>query len=258
MESNEQRRDHGTPSLMLEFWYVFAVGLLVGFGLSIPVGPINILCIQRTLAEGRRAGLISGLGAATSDAIYGIIAMVGLSLVSGYIAEHTVALRVIAGVALLLLGAKSLYDGYWGQVVCSSRGRRRHWIRTWASHAGAYLSTFVLTMTNPATLLALAAIFAALGLARRNLSHYDIFGLCTGVFIGATLWWCTVVLVVWWVRRFFRPERLMSVNKVSGVILTICGLAVLLSPLFLPPRSASSTNQGGSATIFQILLPPSG
>jgi len=215
---------------LMELGYVFIVGLILGFGISIPVGPINLICVQRTLNEGRKAGFIAGLGAATADSIYGLVAAVGISFVAEELQAHNIALRVLGGLLLIVVGAKTIYDARRG--VMNGRGDddHRHWIRDWASHAGNFFATFILTLTNPITILAFAALFTGLGLSKHDLTHLLEGGLWLGVFIGASAWWWTVVLLVSFFRNLFNAKRLVVVNRVAGGLMAICGLFILVSP----------------------------
>ena len=229
----------------MEFGYVFLVGLVLGFGISIPVGPINILCVQRTLTEGRRAGIIAGLGAATADSIYGLIAAIGLTLVADTLCEHKVALHIVGGSILILLGAKTLYDGIRGRTNGRTTDGHRHWIRELASHAGNFFSTFLLTLTNPATIVAFAAMFASLGLAHHKLTHVLEGGLWLGVLLGASAWWIAVVMFVSLFRKTIQTEHLATVNKMAGILMAIFGIAILVWPFVVKepePETASSMN----------------
>ena len=220
----------------MEIGYVFLVGLVLAFGISIPVGPINIICVQRTLAEGRRAGLAAGLGAAVADSIYGLVAVLGLSLVAPYIEAYRTELRVIGGLVLLALGSKMIYDAY-RQIPRRRRPQRRSVVREYASHVGAFLSTFVLTLTNPFTVIAFGAMFATLGIAERDLSRLAEGSLVLGVFVGASLWWLTLVMIVAAFRRKLTVRWMVYANRIAAVAMTLFGLFVLFSPLVMSPRN---------------------
>ena len=139
---------------MLEFELLWK-GAVIGFAIAAPVGPIGLLCIRRTLAEGRLIGLVSGLGAATADAIYGLVAGFGLTAVSGFLIGQGFWLRVIGGAFLCWLGAR-IFVSEPATKAASVDGR---------GLVGAYASTLALTLTNPTTILSFVAIFAGLGVA---------------------------------------------------------------------------------------------
>ena len=196
-------------------------GLAIGFSIAAPVGPIGVLCIRRTLAEGRRSGLVSGLGAATADAVYGCIAGFGLVFISNFMVSQQVWLRLIGGVFLCYLGIKTLLAKP-AEQAASIKGK---------GLISAYASTFLLTLTNPMTIISFAAIFAGLGLAGTR-GNYGAAGiLVLGVFCGSALWWLILSGGVGLFRTRFNPVSLRWVNRISGLIITGFGLFALLSIL---------------------------
>jgi len=196
-------------------------GLVIGFSIAAPVGPIGVLCIRRTLAEGRVSGLVSGLGAATADAIYGCIAGFGLTFISSFLVSQQLWLRVIGGAFLCYLGIKTLLAKPAEQAT-PTKGN---------GLVGAYASTFFLTLTNPMTIISFAAIFAGLGLASTSRSYGSAGVLVLGVFIGSALWWLILSGGVGIFRDKFNPRGLQWVNRISGAVITGFGLFALLSAL---------------------------
>lgn len=197
----------------------FLRGLLIGFSIAAPVGPIGILCIRRTLAEGRLAGLLSGLGAATADALYGCIAGFGLTFVSGVLIDQAFWVRLIGGIFLCYLGVRTLLAAPSTQPA------------TGTSHQGLlgnYLSTVFLTLTNPTTILSFAAVFAALGLATTGGNYWTAMALVAGVFIGSALWWLLLSGGVSLLRSRFNPDGLKWLNRISGSILLGFGIIALI------------------------------
>ncbi|MBS1966520.1 MAG: LysE family transporter, partial [Chloroflexi bacterium SZAS-1] len=154
-------------------------GLLIGFSIAAPVGPIGALCIRRTLANGRAAGLVSGLGAATADAMYGCIAGFGLTFISSLLMSQQLWLKLIGGAFLCYLGIRTLLARPAAQAANASG----------VGLFGAYASTFFLTLTNPTTILSFLAVFAGLGLASAAGNYGAAALLVLGVFIGSALWW---------------------------------------------------------------------
>ncbi len=197
-------------------------GMIIGFSIAAPVGPIGVLCIRRTLAEGRASGLVSGLGAATADAVYGCIAGFGLTFFSNFLVNQQVGLRLIGGVFLCYLGLKTLVGAKPAEQAAQAQGH---------GLMGAYASTFVLTLTNPMTILSFAAIFAGLGLANTGTDYGTAAVLVLGVFIGSSLWWLALSGGVGLVREKFNVHALQWVNRISGVIITGFGLFALLSAM---------------------------
>jgi threonine/homoserine/homoserine lactone efflux protein len=195
----------------------FLRGLAIGFSIAAPVGPIGVLCIRRTLAEGRTSGLASGLGAATADAIYGCIAGFGLTFISNTLISQQVWLHLIGGVFLCYLGLKTFQARPAEEVALTGAN----------SLVGDYASTFFLTLTNPLSIFAFAAIFAGLEGASGN--YVSAGALVLGVFIGSALWWLTLSTGVSLFRAKVTPHGLRWINRISGLIITGFGLLVLLS-----------------------------
>lgn len=194
-------------------------GLLIGFSIAAPVGPIGILCIRRTLSDGRLSGLISGLGAATADAVYGSIAGFGLAFISTFLIHQEHWLRLFGGSFLCYLGIKTLVAKPADQAA-PTRGN---------SLPRAYLSTFLLTLTNPLTILSFAAIFAGLGLAGAG-DHYTGAGmLVLGVFTGSALWWFLLSSGMGILKEKFTQGGLLWVNRISGIIILGFGIYALAS-----------------------------
>lgn len=194
-------------------------GLIIGFSIAAPVGPIGVLCIRRTLAEGRASGLVSGLGAATADAIYGCIAGFGLTFISSLLISQQVWLRLIGGAFLCYMGLKTFLARP-AEQAASAKGN---------GLVGAYASTFFLTLTNPMTILSFVAIFAGLGVASASGNYVSAGLLVLGVFIGSALWWLILSGGVGMFQAKFSPHRLRWINRVSGIIITGFGLLALLS-----------------------------
>jgi threonine/homoserine/homoserine lactone efflux protein len=193
-------------------------GFFIGFSIAAPVGPIGLLCIRRTLAEGRTAGLVSGLGAATADAIYGFIAGFGLTFISTLFISQQVWFRVVGGLFLLYLGLKTFLSGP-AEQTASAKGNRL---------MGTYASTFFLTLTNPMTILSFAAIFAGLGVASTSGNYLSAGVLVLGVFSGSALWWLLLSSGVAVFRAKFNLRELKWVNRISGILIMLFGLYVLL------------------------------
>lgn len=189
-------------------------GLAIGFSIAAPVGPIGLLCVRRTLANGRASGLVSGLGAATADAIYGSIAGFGLTAVSAFLIREEIAFRLVGGLFLLYLGITTMRAGPAAEAAKADDG----------GLARDYLSTLFLTLTNPITILSFAAIFTGLGIVRAQ-SHAAAGLLVLGVFLGSAAWWLILSAAVGAVRERFGPAVMHWVNLISGLV--ICGFGVL-------------------------------
>jgi threonine/homoserine/homoserine lactone efflux protein len=194
-------------------------GFIIGFSIAAPVGPIGVLCMRRTLAEGRPSGIVSGLGAATADAIYGSVAGFGLTFISNFLVSQQLWLHLIGGVFLCYLGIRTIVAKP-ADHAASANGN---------DLLGAYASTFFLTLTNPMTILFFAAIFAGLGLGSTNGNYLSAGVLVLGIFIGSSLWWLVLSGGVGLFRAKFNVRRLQWINRISGIIITGFGAFALLS-----------------------------
>lgn len=191
-------------------------GIAVGIVIALPVGPVGVLCVRRTLFQGPSFGFISGLGAATADTVFGIIAGFGLTFVRDFLLGYQDWFGAAGGVFLLYVGVKALLEG--GEAEPEP-------VEEEALFA-AYASTFALTITNPVTILAFAAIFARVGV-REGAGFLDTGLLVAGVFCGSLLWWLGLSFGIAWLRRVAGRVRLAWLNRISGAILTLSGLGLL-------------------------------
>lgn len=202
-------------------------GLVIGFSIAAPVGPIGVLCIRRTLSHGRSAGFLCGLGAASADAVYGCGAAFGLTSVSGFLVDQQLWLRFVGGVFLLCLGIRIFRERLTdGETVISGA--------SYGGLAGTYASTFFLTITNPLTILSFTAIFAGLGLAGEGVGYTSAALLVSGVFWGSALWWLLLSGGVNLFRSKLSFRALRWVNRASGTLIFGFGVATLLGLLRSP------------------------
>jgi threonine/homoserine/homoserine lactone efflux protein len=196
-------------------------GLALGFAIAAPVGPVGLLCIRRTLAEGVPFGLASGLGAATADAMYGAVAALGLSAVSSFLVNQGSWQSLLGGLFLLYLGFSAFFSRA-AQVTAGDTVRS-------AGLAGAYASTLLLTITNPATILSFGVAFAGLGLIEANAGGFPAGSMVTGVFVGSSCWWLILTGAVGALRSRVGGGALTWVNRASGLLLGGFGVAALVS-----------------------------
>jgi len=200
---------------------LFLRGLILGFSIAAPVGPIGILCIRRTLANGRVSGLVSGLGAATADAIYGSIAAFGLAYISNFLVNQQSWIRLIGGAFLCWLGLKIFLAQPANQPANSKN----------TSLFGAYFSTFILTLTNPMTILSFAGVFAGLGLAKTGGDYLSALLLVLGVFLGSVTWWFVLSTGIGLLRTKFNKNAIKWVNRVSGLIIIAFGIYAIFNSM---------------------------
>jgi len=194
-------------------------GLVIGFSIAAPVGPIGVLCIRRTLSAGRAVGLASGLGAATADALYGAIAGFGLTFVSSFLVRQQDWLHLAGGAFLCCLGLKTFLSRP-AQDAAVARG---------SGLLGAYASTLFLTLTNPLTILSFAGVFAGLGVGSAARDYSSAGVLVLGVFLGSASWWLLLSGGVGLFRGKLDLQKLGWVNRISGIIITGFGVLALLS-----------------------------
>jgi threonine/homoserine/homoserine lactone efflux protein len=184
----------------------FFKGLAFGFLLAATVGPMWVLCFRRTIAQGALAGFVSGMGIAVADGLYGAVAAFGLTAISGFLLQHEYWIGVIGGVFLVYLGIKYLS----AKPVLVQEDRQDK-----TSLGQAFLSTLGLTLANPPTILAFAAIFAGLGLVSSDYGAASLVVL--GVFLGSASWWVVLAASTGWLRDRIGSGLLRAVNVVSGV-----------------------------------------
>jgi threonine/homoserine/homoserine lactone efflux protein len=196
-------------------------GMIIGFAIAAPVGPIGLLCIQRTLTRGRWSGVLSGLGAASADALYGGIAGFGLASLAGLLLAWQTELQIVGGLFLLYLGWRT------GQTPPAAEQAQA--LPTRAGLAGDYLSTLALTATNPVTILAFLGIFTGLGLAAEGQDFAAAGLLVLGVFAGSLLWWLLLASGVGLLRGRLTRSALHGINRASGLLIASFGGWALLS-----------------------------
>jgi len=203
-------------------WGLFIKGFVIGFSIAAPVGPIGILCIQRTLSGGNIQGLATGMGAATADALYGFIAAFGLTFISNFLVDQSIWFRIIGGLFLCYLGIRAFLRKFQEQTVSVAN----------STILSAYGTTFFLTLTNPMTILFFAGIFAGLGIVSESI-HYASAGLMViGVFSGSGAWWLLLSGATGIFRNKISGGKLALVNKISGFIILVFGVIAILSVVF--------------------------
>ena len=201
---------------MTENWWIFFRGLLIGISIAAPVGPIGVLCIRRTLSNGKLMGFLSGMGAATADMVYGATAAFGLTVITELLVENKFWFQLIGGSFLLYLGIKTFLEKPADHAAKASQ----------SGYLGAYLSTFFLTITNPMTILSFAAIFAGTMFVGKTNSPIL---LVSGVFTGSATWWLTLSFVIGLLRDRLTASHMAWINRISGAIIVIFGIVALTS-----------------------------
>lgn len=191
--------------------------MLAGLAISAPVGPVNVLCVSRTIAKGRIAGVISGLGAGTADTIYGAIAGFSLAYVIGFVVREEFWIRLFGGMLLMGIGARYFF-------------RKPEWPhedKTDDSGRSGYVTAFLLNLTNPTVVLSFLAVLTGLGLRRHKSWGQDIT-LVTGIFAGAMLWWIALAAIAGHYRDRLTGRAILWMNRIAGLAIGGFGLATLI------------------------------
>lgn len=182
-------------------------GLVVGFSIAAPVGAIGFLCIQQTLSGGMLLGLATGLGAATADTCYGILVALGLSATKALLLRFKIPLSIIGGLFLCYLGIKKFLSKPRMQKINSGS----------SDLLKAFITTFFLTLTNPATILDFMALFTGLTIDTSGISNSLTFVM--GVFVGSALWWLLLSFSVGIFRHKISAQILQYINYLAGAVI---------------------------------------
>ncbi len=215
------------PTIIKVMWIeIFLRGVVIGLTASITLGPVGILCIQRTLSKNRKSGLVSGLGAATADTIFATVAFFFISFISSLIESNMVILTVLGGICVVVVGVNIFMTNPVVQIRRNRAGKSNLW--------QDYISTFLLTLTNPAFILWLVVIFTALGVdmseAEVSVTRLRVgVAMITGFLAGASVWWFLLTTVINRLRNRFRPRHLLWINRVAGVIIVVLGASAVLA-----------------------------
>ena len=216
---------------------LFVKGLVIGLVIAAPVGPIGFLCVSRTLEHGAVVGLATGLGAATADAIYGAVAAFGLMQVAVTLSEHDTVLRVVGGLALCLIGMRTLFLADRRQRELAAKEvdpgpalkiAGRQFGRGVTGH---FSSSLLLTLANPATILGFLAFFAAVGWARDLDTHTGATIMVIGVFLGSAVWWLGLAGTTALLSNRMGDGNRIWIQRVSGMVIIGFGAFALLSVL---------------------------
>ncbi|CCZ10370.1 MULTISPECIES: LysE family translocator [Culturomica] len=213
---------------MYDVVYIFR-GMLIGLMVSVPLGPMGVLIIQKTLHKGALSGFIAGMGAACADLFYATVAAFGLGFVINTIKTHEVILQIVGGIFLLIMGLNIYFANPLKQI----KARRRV---TKKGLLGDFLSLFFLTVSNPVTVVVFMAVFAGTSVLGETPTFSTEIMLLIGVLLGGSAWWYTLSTIVNVFRKKFKLRVLVTINRVSGIIITILGGLVILAA-FEPFRS---------------------
>lgn len=191
-------------------------GAIAGLAISAPVGPVNVLCVSRTLTQGRASGIVSGLGAAAADTIYGSIAGFSISLIIGWLIRELFWIRLVGGLLLIAIGA----------IYYFKRPRTLKEASVSGSAGSVVATTFLLTLTNPTTILSFLAVLALLGLGERRPWTLTVF-LVAGIFAGAMLWWMFLAFIAGYFRDRFNDKAVVWMNRIAAGAIGAFGLITM-------------------------------
>ena len=200
---------------------LFFKGFLVGIIISAPIGPVGALCIQRTMSYGRLSGILSGIGAAVGDSIFAVIAVFGLTFISGFLDEKEAWFRIAGGIILLYFGLRVYLSK---QQDCSNQDNE-------VNHFGTFGSALLLTISNPLVILSIIAVFAVLGIVNPTSSYPSTALLILGVFSGAVFLWIITCHILSNYRNRMGQRGVLLVNRITGLFILACSGYAFLSLL---------------------------
>lgn len=199
---------------------LFIKGMLLGFFLAAPIGPIGILCIRRTLAAGFFVGLFTGLGVAVADMVYGLVAAYGLTVVTNFLTAHNVIINSLSSALLAYLG---LYIFF-----APAQEFDQNYSNNVGNFFSAFVSTFFLTLANPATLLSFIALLVATGINVEPVSNLRVFLFLSGIFFGSMAWWVILASSVAFIRKKISSRMMKLVNQISGSLIIAFAIYVFI------------------------------
>lgn len=197
---------------------LFVQGILIGLTLAVPVGPIALLCIQRTITDGRLHGIFSGIGVATADTFYAAITVLGLTFISGVIIAQQFLFRFLAGTVLILIGIRVFMSVPTG--ISTKTGHE--------TYLKDYLSMVAIAIANPLTLIFFLIMLPGFGIVIHGTAFFSAAEFIFGVFFGSTVWWIILCGAVGSVRSRLGMETLVFINRISGFLISCFGAGMLI------------------------------
>jgi threonine/homoserine/homoserine lactone efflux protein len=199
-------------------------GILIGICTSIPVGPIAILCIQRTLQKGHWHGFFSGLGAATSDTLYASLALLGLTMVMSFIEAHQLIIQIAGSAIMMLFGLYIFFQNPASSIRKQQDGKTSYWQE--------YLTAFLLTLSNPLMIFLFIGLFAHFSFLTGVTSPFYIAVGIISIFCGAALWWFFLTFIASIFKKRFNFRGLWLLNKITGILIAVLALFGLIGSFF--------------------------
>lgn len=202
---------------------LLATGIGIGLLISAPVGPANILCIQRTLERGFWGGVAAGMGALLADSLLALIAAFGISAIVGLLTDYKLAIKLIGGVILLIFGIRLFVAKPANQGPNGEKSRL-------SSNSLVIPQTFFLTISNPGAIIGIFAVVGGAGVMGGIQGYEKTLMMVAAVMVGAAIWWFGLSWLIATVRHKLNEKRLKFINQVAGIVLILFGLALILEP----------------------------
>ncbi len=193
----------------------------IGIILSAPMGPIGILCVQRTLNKGRNSGFFTGVGAAASDLFYCLLVGLGISLVTDFIADHVNILQIIGSVILIVYAVYMIIHNPVSQITENLDQREDYWRDT--------VTGFLFTLSNPLIMFLIIPLFARFSFPLPEYKFYHIILGYAFIVMGALIWWAVITFFVDKVRTHFNIRSMWLINRIIGSIILILSLYGLVT-----------------------------
>ncbi len=202
--------------LWMHIFEILAKGIIIGILVSAPMGPIGILCIQRTLSRGRWHGFVSGVGAMTSDIVYATITLLGMSVVNDFLTANEKTLQIIGSIVLIFLGI-SVYRNN------PFKGWNPDIQNTDTRYIKDFITSFFLTLSNITIIFVFITLFARFQFNPMDYGAIYIHVYIVSIAIGALLWWFFISTFVSKIRKHFNRRGIVLLNRIVGVLLTLIG-----------------------------------
>ncbi len=198
----------------------FILGLLVGMGSSIPLGPLGVMCVQKTLSKGRNSGFLTGVGAAITDTIFAAFAILSLAVIKSFVEEFETYVLFFGGIVVALIGLKIYFTNPVKELRRRNGGKK---------HFEDFISGFLMTITNPGAVFLILGLFAFVGIdINADSTKGEIAATLWGVFTGSSLWWLILSTSINIFRAKFRLRQLVMINKIAGIIIIALSLITFI------------------------------
>lgn len=192
--------------------------ILMWMAIVASIGPIGLLCINRTLKYGFWAGIITGLGVSVADAIYGCVSGFGLTFISNFLISHQFVIRLVGGLFLCYLGFKIFFKAATSTSIAENK----------KTYVGDFLSAFILTLTNPMTIITFIAVFASMGIGSVYTGYNHAVVIIAGIFFGSLLWYLILSSLVSIAHKRINAEIMKWINRISGIIIIVFGILAIV------------------------------